>query len=183
MSNTNILDFEQGHTGIDRGRGGIPERIVRIRTVSELCVALFRHLDAAEPLIPITPIIAAVKQELLQELASNQPVTSPPAYFLEIMSGIYWKDAPAHAERAGLDLLMCVGAMSEAMHRDQHYDLPLAQVVLILQDFYRGRGLRFRRSRQRWWLISTSAYEQEFGVRIRVKLPRAPQEDPLDLDG
>ena len=157
-------------------------KLKRLTTVGELCTALFGHLNAGEPQVPVGPMIANAMRAFLQELKEGQHVDSPPAYFAEILPEIYWNKVPPNAARYGLPLLMCVGCLSEAMHHREQYKLPLSQVALILRESYKGGGLLYTRRRGRWWIKSTPEYEKQFGTKVRVKLPRAPQENPLDLD-
>jgi hypothetical protein len=76
---------------------------------------------------------------------------------------------------------MCIGSLSEAMHHHQQHRLPVSQAALILFHLNEEKGLRFARRRGQWWVKSEPQYEKRFGTVVRVKLPRAPQENPLDL--
>jgi hypothetical protein len=121
--------------------------LARIITAGQLGAALFAHFDSGEPRVPVQPTITATMCDLLQDLRSGKAIESPPAYFLEILPGIYWDAVPPDAERCGLRLLMCLGSLSEAMHHHQQYCLPASRAALILLDFYKGRDLRFTRRR------------------------------------
>jgi hypothetical protein len=155
----------------------------RLTTVGELCAALFAHLNASEPQIPVGSSIITPVRGLFQDLKRGRFVRTPPAYFSEILTAVYWNDAPTDAERCGLPLLMCIGYLSEAMHYHEQYWLPVSQAALILFYFHKEKGLRFTRSRGQWWVKSDPHYEERFGTVVRVKLSRAPQENPLDLAG
>jgi hypothetical protein len=108
-------------------------------------------------------------------------VRTPPAYFSEILTTIYWNDVPTDAERCGLPLLMCMGYLSEVMHHPEYYRHPVSQAAFVLFRFHKEKGLRFKRCRGQWWVTSDPHYEERFGTMVRVKLPHAPQENPLDL--
>jgi hypothetical protein len=118
---------------------------------------------------------------LLRDLKRGGFVTTPPAYFAEILPEIYWADAPPDAERCGLPLLMCVGYLSEAMHYHEQYRLPISQAALVLFCFNEEKGLRFTHRRGQWWVKSDPHYEERFGTVVQVKLPYGPRENPLDL--
>jgi hypothetical protein len=60
---------------------------------------------------------------------------------------------------------MCIGSLSEAMHRYEVYNLPVSRVADILLDFYEGQDLRFTRRRGSWWVKSTPEYEKRHGAR------------------
>src|SRR5687767_5861699 len=53
----------------------------RLTTVGELCAALFAHLNAGEPQIPVGPSVTAAMRDLLRDLKRCRFVRTPPAYF------------------------------------------------------------------------------------------------------
>ena len=95
---------------------------------------------------------------------------------------IHWEDVPPDAEQCGLPLLMCIGSLSEAMHRYEIRKLPASRAAEILLDFYEGRDLRFTRRRGQRRVQSTPEYAQRYGTSVRVPFLYAPLENPLDLE-
>jgi hypothetical protein len=152
-----------------------------IRSTGELAALIFAHLDASEPQIPVEPVIAAAKRALRRELKWAKLISSPPAYFGEILSAIYWTDPPPEAERCGLQLLLFMGELSHAMYKYELYKIPALRATQIIFDCYAGDDLRFVRINKKWYVKSTAAFAEKFGVAVRVKLPQQAGWDTLDL--
>jgi hypothetical protein len=183
MKSDNIVHLDQLRRhrrtkGVSHDSGG---RLKRLTTAGQLCAALFAHLDASEPRVPVQATVAAWMRHLLQDLRGGQTIRTPPAFFTEILPDIYWNDVPPDAARCGLSLMLCAGSLSEAMHRYEVYNLPVSRAADIMLDFYEGRDLRFARRRGQWWVRSTPGYERRYGTVVRVPLPHRPLEHPLDL--
>jgi hypothetical protein len=141
-----------------------------IDTTQALFEWLFDKFDELEPQIPVRDYLRAAVDALKTDLCENGYINSPPTYFGEMFTGIYWTDAPPEAETCGLRLLQLVGGLSESMAIScVNIKVPISRVVemlTFLADDYL-KGIRHSRNQRRF--VSTPEFEAKHRVRVNVR--------------
>jgi hypothetical protein len=151
-----------------------------IDTTQALFEWLFDRLDELEPQIPVHDDLRAAVNALKADLCENGYINSPPTYFGEMFTGIYWADSPPDAETCGLGLLQLVGGLSESMVMSRvNIKVPISRVVemlTFLADDYVG-VIGWSPDERR--LVSTPEFEAKYRVRVNVKREKLVEYDDI----
>lgn len=102
-------------------------------------------------------------------------IASPPFYWPDIFSCVYWaeEENPA-ADRCGKDLLYFIFMLGDAVQRSDGAQVPEGRAIEMMLECWLDSTsyLVFRSEGARRWIETTALGADKFGVSICVDMPK-----------
>ncbi len=174
-----------------------PERLNTVRFASQptstqitngraLFTWMWRQLERSEPRLAVSGYVPSDLDLLFRTIREGRVMPYPPIEWSVIFAEIRWDDvndrSGPHCARILLEVVgqLCATVICEGGGCVS----PIRACEMMLQYWdIQGTYIHYEDGRRGTYLVSTSACERKFGVRIRVKLMDEPLEDDWTLEG
>ena len=155
--------------------------LIQITKGRDLFMWMWRQLERSEPQVPVTAHMVESLENLFRTIRAGRSMVGPPIEWSDIFTEVRWDNLyDRSGPRCAEGLLTMVGRLCDTVIQAGGGRVPHIRACEMMLQYWDRLGpyIKHQDGRRGTYLVSTSACERKFGVRIRVKL----MDEPLDED-